>query len=171
LAFLETVGGGLFAESIRRAQRTETGDQDKVELGLRVLRQLVDELPAPPWRVELDGTDCSGNFLAVEAMVIGWTGPNIPLAPRADPGDNLLDVVLISERDRTALASYLDDRLSGRAAHRPPFTVRRCRSAELTPPSSCPVRVDDELWSNGPAVSGRCFSVSIAGATAELLTP
>ena len=42
-AFVETVGGGLFAESIVRAAALETGDEDKVELGLRLLRELVDE--------------------------------------------------------------------------------------------------------------------------------
>src|SRR5262249_54171030 len=93
--FLESVGGALFAASIGRAEHAETEDVDKVDLGLRVLRGLVDELPARPWRLELDDDEVEGDFLAVEAMVVGETGPKIPLAPAADPGDGLLDVVVV----------------------------------------------------------------------------
>jgi diacylglycerol kinase family enzyme len=144
--FLESVGGGLFAESIRQAERVETEDTDKVELGLRVLRRLVDELPVEPWGVELDGADASGYHVAVEAMVIGQTGPQIPLAPAADPEDARLDVVLIGDADRAQAAAYLDDRLAGRPASAPRLTVRRCREAVLRPPPSAPLRIDDELW-------------------------
>jgi diacylglycerol kinase family enzyme len=143
--FLESVGGGLFAESIRRAERLETEDTDKVELGLRVLRRLVDELPVAPWDVELDGVDAGGNYVAVEAMVIGQTGPQIPLAPAADPEDDHLDVVLIGDRDRAELAAYFDDRLAGRPAAAPRLTVHRCRAAVLRSPPA-PMRIDDELW-------------------------
>ena len=83
LTFLEGVGGGLIAAGIERAMLVENGGDDKVALGLRVLRRLVDTLHEEEWRVELDGADHSGAFLAVEAMVIGETGPRIPLAPAA----------------------------------------------------------------------------------------
>ena len=50
------------------------------------------------WRVEADGVDLSGDFLAVEIMNIGQMGPNLPLAPDAEPGDGFFDVVAIGER-------------------------------------------------------------------------
>jgi diacylglycerol kinase family enzyme len=172
LTFVETVGGGLFAHSILRAQTIDAGDEDKVELGLRLLRRLVDELPPQSWKADLDGTDYSGEFLAVEAMVIGWTGPGVPLAPSAVPEDRLLDVVQISDRDRAGLAAYLDDRLEGRVARPPALTVRRCRKARLSQDASSPLRIDDELWQADAAPAGsHDVSISISEACVELLVP
>jgi diacylglycerol kinase family enzyme len=165
---IETVGGGLFAESIARAERVETEGVDKVELGLRLLRRLVDELPARPWRIELDGADHAGDFLAVEAMVIGETGPKIPLAPDADPASPLLDVVLIADGDRARLASYLDDRVAGRAEPALGLTVLGCREAVLTPLHDGPLRIDDELWQ--PEERGGELRVR-TGAALDVLTP
>jgi diacylglycerol kinase family enzyme len=163
--FAETVGGGLFAESLRRSEETDGAD-DKIEHGLRLLRRIVDELPALEWRVDLDGSDRSGRFLAVEAMAIGWTGPGVPLAPAADPQDSLLDVVRICERDRTALASYLDARLHKRAVPSLPLNVLRCTRAILQPPHAAAVRIDDELL----GADGEALSVSVAGRPVEVLS-
>jgi diacylglycerol kinase family enzyme len=172
LTFVETVGGGLFAHSILRAQTIDAGDTDKVELGLRLLRRLVDELPPQPWKADLDGVDHSGEFLAVEAMIVGWTGPGVPLAPTADPEDPLLAVVQISDGDRAGLASYLEDRLEGRDARPPALTVRRCRTARLSRQPTSPLRIDDELCRPDGALSGgRDFSVSISESSVELLLP
>ena len=72
---METVGGGLFAAAIKEAERVQDDDDDKVDLGLRLLRRLVDESPTQPWHLALDGVEHHGSYLAVEAMVIGETGP------------------------------------------------------------------------------------------------
>ena len=147
LTFLEGVGGGLIAAGIERAQQVENGDDDKVALGLRVLRRLVETLDPNEWRIELDGVDHGGTFLAVEVMLIGETGPRIPLAPAADPEDRLLDVVLVSDTHRDELADYLDERLAGHDVAAPPaLTVHRCEHAVLEPPDGSPFRIDDRLW-------------------------
>jgi diacylglycerol kinase family enzyme len=145
--FLEAVGGGLLAETIEVADRSEPeGGEQKVEHGLRVLRALVEELPAQRWEVDLDGVDAGGEYLGVEAMLIGETGPNLPLAPAADPEDRLLDVVLLADGDRVALLDYLDGRLAGGDPTPPALTVRRCACVTMRPPPARPLRIDDELW-------------------------
>ena len=144
--FAETFGGGLFAESILRADDDPGGD-DKVELGLRVLRELVDELPALEWRLEVDGVDRSGRFVAVEAMLIGSTGPGVPLAPDASPYDGRLEVVCVTEEGRSALAAYLDGRLAGAEPEPPALDVTRASAVRMHPPADCPLRVDDDVWS------------------------
>jgi diacylglycerol kinase family enzyme len=149
--FLEAVGGGLLAETIEVADRSDPeGGDEKVDHGLRVMRALVEELPSQPWHVELDGADRSGDYLAVEAMVIGETGPNIPLAPAADPEDRLLDVVLVTDDDRVELLAYLDARLEDRDGAAPALAVHRCERATLRPPPARPLRIDDELWHPEP---------------------
>ncbi len=170
--FLEAVGGGLLAETIEVADRSDPGGGDeKVDHGLRVLRALVEELPSQRWQVELDGVDASGDYLAVEAMVIGETGPNIPLAPAADPEDRLLDVVLVTDTDRVALIDYLEGRLAGRDGAPPTLTVRRCERATLRPPPARPLRVDDELWRPEPDIE-EWHDVEVrTRATLDVLTP
>jgi diacylglycerol kinase (ATP) len=169
--FVETVGGGLFAETVRQAEQLETADDDKLRLGLQTLRKLVDEVPALPWRLKLDGADHSGEYVAVEAMVIGETGPQVPLAPAADSEDRLVDVVVIADRDRDDLARYLDARLAGRDAADPRFEVRRCLQAELQPLAPCPMRIDDSPWDATNWIRrGETARVRVARSV-ELLTP
>lgn len=172
--FVETVGGGLFAESILRASQreSENENEDKVELGLRLLRDLVDELPVQPWRVELDGIDHSGDFLAVEAMVVGNTGPKVPLAPAADPEDRLLDIVLIRDQDRDQLAAYLDDRLRRKRSRPLGLTVKRCTRVVLAPPTERSMRIDDTLWETAAWIEdGGHACAAILGAPVEVLVP
>jgi len=170
--FVETVGGGLFAEAIRRAEQLETPDSDKVELGLRVLRDLVEDLAVEEWAIDLDGKDYGGEFLAVEAMVIGETGPKIPLAPLASPHDLLLDVVLITGDDRQRLASYLDERLGGGNPPDPSFTTVRCTTAMLKPARACATRVDDALRDVHASIGHEGHArVSLAPYPVVILTP
>jgi diacylglycerol kinase (ATP) len=144
-AFVESAGGGIFAEVLARASRLDTGGRDKVELGLELLRDVVADEPSRHWELELDGLDVSGELLAIEAMNVRETGPNVLLAPDADPGDGLLDVALVSDEDRAALVAYLDGRLENRPTETPRLPVRRGRKLVLHPPQECALRVDDEV--------------------------
>jgi diacylglycerol kinase family enzyme len=47
-------------------------------------------------------------------MNITSVGPNLALAPSADPADGLLDLVLVAENERPRLYQYLADRVAGR---------------------------------------------------------
>ena len=169
--FLEAFGGGLFAESIVHGEKHDDAGPEKVEIGLRLLRRLVEELPARPWRLELDGADESGDYVSVEALAIGLTGPSIPLAPRSDPADALLDVVAVSDADRHAFATYLDARIAGRDAEAPKLTARRCCEASLWPPKSQPLRLDDELIEDAHWRSNGGHAAVAAGAVLEVLAP
>src|SRR5262245_56105276 len=73
-------------------------------------------------------------------------GPEVRLAPSADPGDGLLDVVLVAPADRGALREYVEARLTGRGAEAPRFEVRRGRELSLQVPADGVLRVDDEPW-------------------------
>jgi diacylglycerol kinase (ATP) len=155
--FVESIGGGVFAEVLSRAEGVESsglevdGDE-KIELGVEILREVIETIPAREWRVEVDGDDLSGELLAVEAMNIGQMGPNLPLALQADPGDGLLDVVLIRDEDRANLLAYLSQRMRDLDPGLP--GLRRCRGERvvLGPPQELRLHVDDRFW---PAESDR----------------
>jgi diacylglycerol kinase (ATP) len=172
--FVECVGGGIFGEVlVRDSDRDENfSAEEKKELGLDLLEAAIRDAPAYAWELELDGEDFSGEFLAVEVMNVREIGPNVPLAPDADPGDGLLDVALVAAGHREGLAAYLREREPDR--HIPPPAVRRGRGRRLRLrfPPGCPLHVDDELWPEGSADGAEHEAVfTVGGDRVEVLRP
>jgi diacylglycerol kinase (ATP) len=153
--FIESAGGGLFGEVLVRAKKSETNreGEDKIEFGLRALREIVDEASPLSWGIRADGRDRSGELLGVAAMNVRELGPRVPAAPAADPGDGLLELTLIEPAHRSALADYLDARIEGRPAEAPAFDVSRASRIELEPPGGVPLHVDDELAEERGAIA------------------
>lgn len=146
--FVEGAGGGLFAAAIVQGrEEVENGGTilgNEIDRALVHLRRILEKARPRRWRVDVDGSDLSGDYLAVEAMNIRYAGPGIPIAPEARPGDGLLDVVMIGERDRPALDRYLDERLKQHAVKLPNVTVLKGRHIVIAG-SRVPMRIDDEL--------------------------
>ena len=142
---VESLGVGLLAEVLARAD-DDASDEDKVDSGLRLLAEVLRDLPARDWELEVDDTGLSGSYLAVEVMNIRETGPNIPLAPAADPGDGRVDVVRVREVDRLPLLDYVEARLRGEPAEIPALAVDRGHAVSLRAARRASIRADDELW-------------------------
>ena len=143
--FVESMGGGMFADVLVRADDADDDSLDKVELGLRVLGEVLESTPERSWEVSLDGVSVEEPILALEAMNIRELGPNIPLAPEAEPGDGLLDVVLVRAKHRAALSAYVRVRLAHGRAEPPTFDVRRARNVSFRAPDNARLRLDDEV--------------------------
>jgi diacylglycerol kinase (ATP) len=147
----ESVGGGIFGEVLVRAEgvddtAVDVDGEEKVDLGLELMREAIETLPVRPWRIEVDGDDRSGEFLAVEVTNTGEMGPNFPLAPDADPGDGRLELVLVGEEQRSTLLAYFSERLRDLDPSPPELPRLRGRRFVLGPPADAPVHADDELW-------------------------
>jgi diacylglycerol kinase (ATP) len=159
--FLESVGGGLFANVIAdaeaekvRGREPEFGTpHDAIARALARLREVLGRAEAQDWRVELDGADHSGRYLLVEAMNVRYIGPNLKLAPDADFGDGLLDVVLLDESRRARFDDYLRRRLAG-AEVLPNLPVLRARRVTVAPRDKQALHVDDRLWSKARGKRG-----------------
>lgn len=145
--FVESAGGGLLSDLLAEAEE-EDGHavEDKVQRGVELLRGLFAEPHAARWGVELDGEDLSAELLGVEALNVRETGPELHLAPGADAGDGLLDVVLIAPEDGDLLREHLDARLGGAPPEALELTVYRGRELTLLPPAGAVLHVDDDLW-------------------------
>jgi diacylglycerol kinase (ATP) len=145
--FVESAGGGVFGEVLVRAEADNEKRQgeEKIEFGLQALAEIVREAEPLHWGIRADGSDRSAELLGVAAMNVRELGPNVPVAPEADPGDGLLELTLIAPGQRSAFLEYLDARIEGRTAEPPPFDVSRVRRIELEPPQGAPLHVDDEL--------------------------
>ena len=145
---VEAVGGGLFAELLSEAEdsRADPSGPAKVDFGLRLLRQTLADSVSRKWTLEIDGSRSVEELIGVEAMNVREVGANLPLAPDAEAGDGLLDVVLVSPDDCPALLEYVLARLEGDDdAVLPPLEIRRGRDVVFEPPSEVRLHVDDVL--------------------------
>lgn len=149
MRFVESVGVGVFTELVTRGDsevnESTTGlTGHAIDRALLLLQRIVAERAPRFRRLGLDGSDLSGEYLLVEVMNMPLVGPNIPLAPGADYGDDRLEVVAVTEREREVLATYVKARLSGGAAP-PELTVRRAARVTMHA-SPGELHVDDEAW-------------------------
>ena len=166
MPFVESAGVGLFAELVSRGE-VEVDDNaagltgHAIDRALLLLRRITEQRPPILRRLTLDGADLTGEYLMVEAMNIPLLGPNLPLAPGADWSDDLLDLVLVTERERVAIRDYLSARLHGSAAPLK-LPVRRGRRVTLQA-SPSELHADDEAWNHEGNGSERDVCIELGG--------
>ena len=149
--FIEGLGCGLFTDVMaaldakqKKRPKLFKRTNDPMGLALRALHDALTDYRALELQATLDGADISGRYLMLEAMNIRHLGPNLLLAPDADPGDGLLDFVLLTEATRQEFAHYLAYRLEGKQ-EAPFLPVRRGKCLKLNW-SGLLLRLDDMLW-------------------------
>ena len=150
--FLEAVGLGLFSITMclaksRKGNRRKRDEHDDFGLtrDLRYLGTVLTRMKPQGWQIVADGRDLSGEYLLCEAMNIATIGPNLRLAPDADPNDGRLDLVLATERDRAQLRRYIAARIAG---DDPELDLPTHRVKHLTMTAAgAHVHVDDRLES------------------------
>jgi diacylglycerol kinase family enzyme len=151
--FFESFGLGLFADVMESIGPTSVRGSSSARVtapfapALSALRDALGGYRAHDLGLTLDGEPVSGRYLLLEAMNIGLVGPNLLLAPDADPSDGVLDFVLLTEDRRDELEQYLRYRLE-RKQEAPVLIVRRGRSLKFTWHGSM-VRFDDQAWPSG----------------------
>jgi diacylglycerol kinase (ATP) len=152
--FIEAAGLGFFGTMLHQEHSLRTrvermirnvrpASDDPFEMSARGIARLVRRQRARHHTVRADGEDLSGEYIAIEAMNITSIGPRMALAPQADSSDGMLDLLLVPEADRDALADYIES--AGKAGELRESWYRRVRSAEL---SWAPKigHVDDAPW-------------------------
>lgn len=130
--FLEGFGYGVFPTLISEMRSLKSPD-DPVEskiLALKTLYDVVHSFKARYCEINVDGVEYAGKFLLAEVMNVRSIGPNLYLAPDADPGDGFFDLVIIREDEREALASYVHEKIQGNEVDAN-FTVIRARNIEI----------------------------------------
>lgn len=149
--FLEGIGCGVFPQLIRNMQPIDKTISDyeipeKIRIALDELHQLIPSFEAIVCNLVIDGITYKGRYLLVEIMNIRSVGPNLVLAPHADPGDGWLEVILVPEEQRFALALYVQEQLNGIAST---FPVEAIRAKEITLQCNAPfLHTDDQLVEN-----------------------
>ncbi|HUH94812.1 MAG TPA: diacylglycerol kinase family protein [Casimicrobiaceae bacterium] len=113
----------------------------------------------------LDGHEISGRYVLFEAMNIGLAGPNLELAPGADPADGQFDVVLVPESERSLLAEGLRPRGWAGPHALPSLRGRRLRLRR----GDFRVHLDDEVEDAEGEPGGRAIEVVFSGSVDFLL--
>jgi diacylglycerol kinase (ATP) len=103
--FAEAAGWGVFPLSIAEAKRQAAPDSVRRTLkrNRKLFRAFASSATPRHYSVEIDGRDCSGEYLSVEVVNLPLIGPRLPLSPQSDPGDGFLEVVLAGPAERGAL--------------------------------------------------------------------
>ena len=151
-----------------RRVRAAAGLRDESAAQNAGVARLIRTEPARTCRVCADGEDLSGQYVAIMAMSISRIGPRVVLAPHADSGDGLLDLILVRPEHREALADYVMNN-AGAAGQLPPAITRRVRWVEIPWPASSG-HVDDEPWPADDEASGETVRIEIDRAIEVLLT-
>jgi diacylglycerol kinase (ATP) len=110
--FVESVGLGVLASTIALAEsadqlreaRSATGEVERYQ---RLFRQTLEATRAVEMSMRVDGELIEGRYLFAAALNIPLIGPNLLIAPGANPSDGLLDLVLVREADRGILLDQL----------------------------------------------------------------
>lgn len=148
--------------AVREAMRAK---EQRFEKRVEDFAREVTRAEVMPLRLHADGEDLSGEYLLAEVMNIRTIGPLIPLAPTADPGDGMFDLLLVRESERDALEAHV--KRAGGAddvdAVEPPGIRRRVREVTLSWPESGG-HVDDRAWPEKAEWRAGTVRVTMAGA-------
>jgi diacylglycerol kinase family enzyme len=126
--FLEAFGAGVYADTLANY------DPEQGKSILRSIGSILDVLPnyeGQEWRIAIDGQEVSGCYVMLEALNTPMNGPHLKPAPKADPTDGLLDVVLIAHSDSGNLLTYARKLRAGELDELQNVTVTRCHRLEL----------------------------------------
>ena len=131
--FVEAVGLGPLARMMKMPSLDAARGVDSLRGGRDELRKIMRTAKPLDIDVRVDGKPLPGDILAIEIMNIVYTGPGLPLAPSADPGDRMLEVVFVRPAERKAMTAWIKEPQH----RRPPVSVRRGRRVDV-------------VWRGGP---------------------
>jgi diacylglycerol kinase (ATP) len=174
--FVESVGVGLLADTIAEidtGSATYVNDlshgKARIDAAFELLREHLKTCKPSPVKLVIDDADVSGEYLMVEVMNFGAAGPNLHLSPDAEPGDGLLDVVLIGEPERAELLRRLpgaDDLASAfrtLPVHTGKHVSMRCEHGVM--------HVDDRLCRLGSPETGVDVQMGIEAGVITIVVP
>ncbi|UEM02559.1 NAD(+)/NADH kinase [Skermanella rosea] len=163
--FIEAVGMGLLARAMAEVDEAGVAGEEQIRTSRETFRQKVAEGASEHLKAIVDGRTLEGDFLVFEVMNIGQTGPDLTLAPDADPGDGLLDVVHMPADRRAEMLEWLD---GGPDVAMPPLDVIRGREVEIVWAGKS-LRLGDN-FSPAPGVVGR-VSIGLEPEQVRILVP
>jgi diacylglycerol kinase (ATP) len=119
--FVEAVGVGALAEAMAAIDERDVTGPEKSGLARQALVEVLAAAKPNELRLTIDGQEVECRCLLAEIMNTASTGPRLLLAPAADPGDGLLDLVCLEPEARAEMLAWVESS----SKHAPPLTTRR----------------------------------------------
>jgi len=142
----EGFGVGLMAALIkRRAKGRKADGADDILRGRRALTALTSDAEPLDLQVNIDGKPWKDDLISVDVLNIPFTGPALPLAHDADPGDTLLEVIGFESNRRDELIEWI----KSPREDAPPVSARRGEQIEIRW-RNADSRLDDEVAKGEP---------------------
>ncbi|WP_162054622.1 diacylglycerol/lipid kinase family protein [Pontibacter pamirensis] len=167
--FLESAGFGIFPQLISQHSKDQSekkSREEEMESALQHEQEILRNIESHFCTLDVEEEQLSGNYLLVEIMNIRLAGPNMDLAPEADPGDGLLDVILVREDEREEFEAYIANCLRGKG-NTERWQVRRTKELQVKW-SSKHYHVDDEVHESEAPLS---VGIRIIPGGLEFLVP
>jgi diacylglycerol kinase (ATP) len=134
--FIEAFGCGALAATMGKKMK---GDRAaKIKAGREALAKAFRKAAPLRIAIDVDGRIISGEWLAMEILNNPLTGPGLRLAPEADQGDGLLDIVGIHADCRNEMIGWLEH-----PGGNPPVMSLKGRRVAVEVHESWPRRIDD----------------------------
>lgn len=144
--FVEAVGMGPIAAAIAQDAGGKEHGSDLVGERRQELRRIVADAEPIEASLIIDGKRLEEKLLMIEVMNLPMIGPNLLLAPEADPGDAHLDVAWLPVAKRRSMLAWLrDPEVRGS-----PLLRVKAERVELHPQGGT-IHVDDRALEGGEA--------------------
>jgi diacylglycerol kinase family enzyme len=161
--FVEAVGVGALAVTTAKKVKEEGTIAKQVERGRDLFRKTLRNAKPIKVKLMLDDRPLKEEVLLLEVMNIGFVGPGLRLATRADPGDGRFDVIFVPADCRNDMLDWTEEP-DRRAA---PVTVESARSVTLRANGGAMLRVGDKAM---PEAEGEML-IEIEHPPVTLLVP
>lgn len=140
--FLEAVGFGTIAGAMAQSDGSPKPPLElRIHWGREDLQQFLEEARPESFEITIDSEVFTGDFLLLEILNLGRTGPALPIVSTAAHDDGHFDVVFLFKNDRTPMLSWLENP----ELEPPPVTLRRGRDIRLKWQHSH-ARIDDRVY-------------------------
>lgn len=106
--FIESVGVGALADVTSRKNKVVGSIAARIERGRDTFRKCLRKAEPIRTTIRIDDKEIEEEMLLAEVMNIGFVGPGLRLAPQADAGDGLLDVVFLPADRREEMLDWLE---------------------------------------------------------------
>ncbi len=111
--FIEGVGLGSLAQATSPKGNGSKDKSTRIHDGRIAFRDAVKEAKPERLYVTVDGKRIEDEVILIEILNIRQVGPRLRLAPKADAGDDLLDVAYVTTEHRQKLIDWLDALIAG----------------------------------------------------------
>ena len=140
--FIEAFGIGVIPHLLKIAEkRVRAKGAGNLLEGRKVLQKILKDAPTIDLDISIDGEAIEGEIIGVEVLNTPYSGAGLPLAPDADPGDGLLDIVIFEAELRDALIEWLETPQK----EPPPVKSKKGKRVQLLW-QDAPHRFDDKFY-------------------------